>query len=67
MLRQFALALRRFFLWILMSCVACCGTWVGIYYLLQAGSGLAIFGAVLIGLFNLFGLIHTFNDYVLDR
>lgn len=67
MLRQSALALRRFFLWSLMSCIACCGTWIGIYNLLHAGSGLTISVAVLIGFFNLCGLIYTFNDYVLDR
>lgn len=67
MLRQSALVLRRFILWILLSCVACCGTWVGIYNLLHAGSGLAIFGAAFIGFFSLCGLIYTFNDYVLGR
>lgn len=67
MLRQFALVLRRFLLWILMSCAACCGTWIAIYNLLHAGSGLALFGAAFIALFNLFGLIYTFNDYVLNR
>lgn len=67
MLRRSALVLRRFFLWSLMSCVACCGIWVGMYNLLHAGSGLAIFGAAFMGLLNVCGLIHTFKDYVLDR
>lgn len=59
--------LRRFVLWILISSAACCGTWVGIYNLLSIGSGLGLFGAVWLGIFNLFGLIYTFNDYVLGR
>lgn len=59
--------LVRFVKWILMSCVACGGTWLAIYTFLSAGSGLALFGAAFLGFFNLCGLIYTFNDYVLGR
>jgi 4-hydroxybenzoate polyprenyltransferase len=67
MLRWSALLLKRFVLWVLMSCIACCGMWVGIYNLLHASSKLAIFGAACLGFFNLCGLIYTFKNYVLDR
>lgn len=50
-----------------MSCVACFGTWVGIYNLLNNGSGLALFGAAYLGFFNLCGLGYMFLKYVLDR
>ena len=50
-----------------MSCIACSGTWIGMYNLLHAGSGLAIFVAAFMGFFNLCGLVYTFNDYVLGR
>lgn len=67
MLRRSALLLKRLVLWALMSCIACCGVWVGIYNLLHASSKLAIAGAAFIGFFNLCGLIYTFKGYVLGR
>lgn len=59
--------LRRLFVWLLMCCILCSGTWIVIYNLLSAGSGLAIFGATWVGFFNLCGLIYTFNKDVLHR
>lgn len=45
----------------------CCGTWLVISGLLRAGSALAIFGAVWVGIFNLFGLAYMFKQDVWSR